>query len=240
MQEMSNYYHQHDDLISFTRVQASKFAKRVANDFNPIHDVEAKKFCVPGDLLFAVFLHRYGLFQQMQFNFSGMVNEESRLRMPDLSSNQSSTTICNIDEKACLEVEFSAQQTQNNQQLLSFIQAYVQFSGNIFPHLLVPLMQQEQVMINPTRPLVMYQSMHLHLQHFNFSDVSVRLHNSLIKVDGKRAKVSIAFDALSQDHVIVGQGEKNMILSGLRPYEQDKIDVLVSKYIKRSEDATLL
>jgi len=38
--------------ISFTRQQASDFAKQVADDFNPLHNVEAKRFCVPGDLLF--------------------------------------------------------------------------------------------------------------------------------------------------------------------------------------------
>ena len=50
-----------DERISFSEQQASDFAKGVAGDFNPIHDPGAKRFCVPGDLLFAVLLHRFGI-----------------------------------------------------------------------------------------------------------------------------------------------------------------------------------
>ena len=41
--------------------QASQFAKRMAGDYNPIHDPDARRFCVPGDLLFALVLAQHGL-----------------------------------------------------------------------------------------------------------------------------------------------------------------------------------
>lgn len=53
----SNQQHQ----FQFTRQQASHFAKLVAGDFNPIHDEDSKRFCVPGDLLFAVLLQKKAL-----------------------------------------------------------------------------------------------------------------------------------------------------------------------------------
>jgi len=59
------------------------FAKEVAHDFNPLHDVDAKRFCVPGDLLFSMALEKYGLSQNMHFNFSGMVGHDVLLNFPD-------------------------------------------------------------------------------------------------------------------------------------------------------------
>ena len=53
---MDKYYHLENSNLSFTRQQGSDFAKLVAHDFNPIHDPESKRFCVPGDLLFAVMI----------------------------------------------------------------------------------------------------------------------------------------------------------------------------------------
>ena len=71
---MEKYYHLENSKLSFTRQQASDFAKLVAGDFNPIHDPESKRFCVPGDLLFAVIIRHYGLRQVMGFSFSGIDN----------------------------------------------------------------------------------------------------------------------------------------------------------------------
>ena len=65
--------------IIISAEQGSSFAKAVSNDFNPIHDADSKRFCVPGDLLFALVLQRYGLSQEMSFNFSGMVSADTDL-----------------------------------------------------------------------------------------------------------------------------------------------------------------
>ena len=52
--------------------------KTISNDFNPIHDPDSKRFCVPGDLLFASGIGRYGISEKMTFNFAGMVSAEYR------------------------------------------------------------------------------------------------------------------------------------------------------------------
>ena len=51
---LEKYYTLDGSRLSFTRQQASDFAKSVAGDFNPIHDIDSKRFCVPGDLLLDV------------------------------------------------------------------------------------------------------------------------------------------------------------------------------------------
>ena len=73
---LEKYVNQSHEGFSFSRKQACEFAKQVATDFNPIHDEDAKRFCVPGDLLFAVLLHKYGLTEQLSCTFNGMVGSD--------------------------------------------------------------------------------------------------------------------------------------------------------------------
>ena len=79
-----------DEKISFSRQQASDFAKQIADDFNPLHNADAKRFCVPGDLLFSLILERAGLHQEMSFTFSSMVTDGIALTFPsDIDANAS-------------------------------------------------------------------------------------------------------------------------------------------------------
>ncbi|MFP3345098.1 DUF3581 family protein, partial [Halomonas sp. SIMBA_159] len=80
---------------TFTREQASHFAKKVAGDFNPIHDADNKRFCVPGDLLFSVMLAKTGLSQKMRVEFAGMITDGVALAINTKSSNDLSL----VDEK---------------------------------------------------------------------------------------------------------------------------------------------
>ena len=84
---LDNYCNQENDKISFTRIQASDFAKKIADDFNPLHDTDAKRFCVPGDLLFSLVLANSGLSQEMTFIFSGMVSNDIKLTFPKQIQN---------------------------------------------------------------------------------------------------------------------------------------------------------
>ncbi|MEX2365607.1 MAG: DUF3581 family protein, partial [Pseudohongiellaceae bacterium] len=74
------FHTQHtDNTISISAEQGSAFAKEIAGDFNPIHNIGAKRFVVPGDLLFALVLNRYGLSKSMSVRFSGMVGPDREL-----------------------------------------------------------------------------------------------------------------------------------------------------------------
>ena len=68
-----DYYTQSGESFLFSKQQGSDFAKQIAGDFNPLHNVGNSRFCVPGDLLFSVLLSKFGISQEMHFDFQGMV-----------------------------------------------------------------------------------------------------------------------------------------------------------------------
>jgi len=225
--DLNNYVNKEDGKFIFSQQQASDFAKNVAGDFNPIHDVGAKKFLVPGDLLFSLILQQSGLSQKMQFTFSGMVNENTKLHYINDSENK--LTLVDDNNKEYMACETSGDVTNDALLISEFTQKYVSFSGKAFPHLLIPLMKQKNVMINPDRPLIIYESMSIELEHVNISGLQLQLHDTTMEVTGKRGRVCLQFDLLSADKKI-GCGKKYMLLSGLREYDQVKIDEIVEGY----------
>jgi len=108
----------------------------------------------------------------------------------------------------------------------------VTFSGKAFPHILVPLMKKHNAMINPARPMVMYQSMHICFHSLDVNEVSLRMSDATFDVNGKRGNVSLHFEFIS-DSKVVGTGEKQMVLSGLREYDESAIAGLVEDYNQR-------
>ena len=62
---LERYHATQNGLVLISATQASRFAKEVAGDFNPIHNPDARRFCVPGDLLFALLLSHFGLSRQL-------------------------------------------------------------------------------------------------------------------------------------------------------------------------------
>ncbi len=231
---LDNYFSQNkDSLISFTRKQGSDFAKEIADDFNPIHDQDAKRFCVPGDLLFSTVLRKYGLSENMKFDFLGLVAEGVQLSFPETQDDE--IVIVGDNGKDYLSIHRDGEINTDKQKIEKLIRQYVAFSGHTFPHVLVPLMEKNEMMINPDRPLVIYESMMIHFNHFNFDDLTLKMTFSEMNVEGKRGKVSLRFILKSGDEV-VGTGEKNMVLSGLRSYEEEKITELTQVYNARKSD----
>ncbi|GHE99394.1 DUF3581 family protein [Thalassotalea profundi] len=224
---LEKYCQNDNEKISFTRQQASDFAKNIADDFNPLHDIDAKRFCVPGDLLFAIILEKSGLSQNMTFTFSGMVNDGIALNFPNKINE--SALITDDNGKEYLSVSVSGDNTENTATIRSLTQAYVEFSGHTFPHILVDLMAKEQMMINPTRPMVMYESMSIHLDNLTFTSVKLELAKTTLSIDGKRGVADLVFNLVA-DKKIIGHGKKHMLLSGLRPYEQDVINEIITMY----------
>ncbi len=231
---IEQFYNDQNGKISFTRQQASDFAKQVAHDFNPLHDADSKRFCVPGDLLFAVVLARYGINQQMSFSFTGMVSEETKLTLPQAGEQLS---ITGNNGKEYLNVALSGENSRDSKLIDSLTQSYVTFSGQTFPHILIPLMESQGVMINPDRPMVMYQSMLIELERMDVSEIELELDQSQTQmmVDGKRGNVCLAFKLKSAGETI-GRGEKHMLLSGLRPFEREVIDSVAENYARRKAE----
>lgn len=109
---------------------------------------------------------------------------------------------------------------------------YVKFSGMNFPHIMVPLMENSGMMINPDRPLVMYESMELNFEHLNFTSPTVELTDSIMDVSGKRGTVTLAF-CFKENGVVIGEGKKKMVCSGLREFESEAVEALVDKFHAR-------
>lgn len=224
---LKQFFCQTDTDVRISATQGSQFAKQICNDFNPIHNEDSKRFCVPGDLLFSLVLNQYGLSQNMKFDFAGLVPADRDLIFPQ--SQESELLIQDSKEKLYLKLSRSGDRIADQQMIEHLIRSYVQFSGHSFPYILVPLMKQHQVMINPQRPLVMYQSMSLSLDRLVPCIPEVKLLEAKMDVQGKRGNVVLQF-SIGDGETLIGVGEKQLVLSGLREYEQNSMDQLVKDY----------
>ncbi|CAH8207660.1 DUF3581 domain-containing protein [Vibrio aestuarianus subsp. cardii] len=229
---LTPYFSHQDKQFQFTRQQASHFAKKVAGDFNPIHDEDSKRFCVPGDLLFAVLLQKEGISQKMRFNFSGMVNDGIALHIENKCDKESA--VVDTSGKEYLHMNREGQVSHDAAFIEHVVTNYVQFSGMNFPHIMVPLMEEAQMMINCQRPLVIYESMEVEFNRLDLTHPEVSFSGASFNVDGKRGVVTLNF-VFKEEGEVVGKGVKRMVASGLKPYDQDAVDDLVNRFNERKE-----
>ena len=229
---LTPYFSTESDQFQFTRQQASHFAKKVAGDFNPIHDEDNKRFCVPGDLLFAVLLKKEGISQKMRFDFAGMVGDGINLKIERKGEHDSAL----VDEKGkeYLHMKREGNVSHDPAFIEHVVTNYVQFSGMNFPHIMVPLMEESQMMINCKRPLVIYESMIVEFTRLDITHPEVEYTGATFDVEGKRGVVTLNF-VFKEDGSVVGNGKKRMIASGLKPYTQDEIDTLVAEFNRRKD-----
>ncbi|WP_299981428.1 DUF3581 family protein [uncultured Pseudoteredinibacter sp.] len=233
--QIQQYFTPHADnseQFSFSREQASNFAKFIANDFNPIHDVDAKRFCVPGDLLFAISLAKVGLSRSMAVDFTDMVSDGIQL---SLKNNEDGSNELVADNGKCYLKLFEEGEHSNDEALISSLsESYVAYSGLTFPHILVPLMREQNVMINPARPLVIYEGAKLELDRLDVKEANLVGAESKLEVNGKRGTVTLGFDVMSGKDRI-GHGEKRMVLSGLREFDEQAMTDVVAYYKERQQ-----
>jgi len=227
---LKDFYSVLDGNVSIDAEQASMFAKEVAHDFNPLHDVDAKRFCVPGDLLFSLALEKYGLSQNMHFIFSGMVGHDVLLNFPDTDAGQ--IDVNDNQGKTYLQVERSGGLSRDSALIESFTRDYVAFSGQNFPYVLVPLLAKENVMFNINRPLVIYESMTLSFHHLDFRQASVEMLEPKMEVNGKRASAFLHFQIKAGEDV-VGTGFKKLAISVLNSYEAEPMQAFIDEYLAR-------
>lgn len=220
---VEQYFSEPNGNICFTKEQGSNFAKQVGDDFNPLHDKEASRFCVPGDLLFSIVLSRYGLSQHMEFIFSGMVSAGTELILPEAAPEMH---INDAQEKQYMSVKRSGDICHSEALIEILARNYVEFSGHTFPHILVPLLAEQNMMINPTRPMVMYQSMSIDMDRLDFEQPALQIDHNELEIDGKRGSVLLAFNFVDSGE-IVGRGRKRMLLSGLREYDEQAMEGLI-------------
>jgi hypothetical protein len=230
---LAPFYSTKDNHIYVSAEQASTFAKRQCFDFNPIHDPENKRFCVPGDLLFSLALHTYGISESMSFTFTNMVGANVGLVFP--KTDDELIIVTNGQGKSVLEITRKGKINTDTDFIESLIKSYGQFSGQNFPTLLMPLMKQHGVMFNPNRPLVMYNSMSFEFSSLDFTQtMNLKLADSTLKVEPKRANSFLHFDLLDGDKV-AGKGIKKLVIAGLKPYDDQVITEFATLYEARRD-----
>jgi hypothetical protein len=227
---LKEFYETHGNNVRIAAQQASTFAKEIAHDFNPLHDADAKRFCVPGDLLFSLVLEKYGLSQNMHFVFSGMVGDGVLLDFPDTDAEQ--IDITDDQGKTYLQVKRSGEVNHDLATLETLIRGYVAFSGQNFPYVMVPLLARKNVMFNVDRPLVIYESMSLNMLKLDVKNPKLEMLEPAMEVNGKRATAYLHFQIKEEDE-IVGSGFKKVAVSGLREYDAEPMQAFVNEYLAR-------
>lgn len=225
--DISRYVTANQGGMQFSHAQANNFAKGIAGDFNPIHDVGAKRFCVPGDLLFAALLNRYGVYDQLRVDLMALVNADVVVELP--KSLSAHNAICDAQGRHLLSFDVAGDATNDDTFVSSLVEQYVRFSGKTFPDILVELMRDNDVMINPARPLVIYKDMSLQLDALSGDNLTLELDKATLESEGKKGKACLQFIIKSNGGVI-GRGEKNMLLSGLREFDEAAMSDVVAQY----------
>jgi hypothetical protein len=219
-----------DGGVAVSAEQGSRFAKEVAGDYNYIHDPESKRFCVPGDLLAALVLAHFGLSEHMAFSFRGMVAADTPLYFPERAA--SAFDVTDADGKVYMHVERSGASQRDAQAVAAFLRQYVALSGQTFPHYLKPLMAEHGVMFNPERPLVIYDRMAFDLERLDFGEPELAFAGGSLDASAKRADVAVRF-AIHAGRDAVGTAAKHLVISGLRPYDEARMNELIASFHAR-------
>ncbi|MCS2608699.1 DUF3581 domain-containing protein [Halomonas dongshanensis] len=224
-----DFYTQRGEQVVISAEQASRFAKGVAGDYNPIHNPDARRFCVPGDLLFTLVLLKFGLYQHMEFRFTNMVGADAPLSFSEADNGD--LYVCDDAGKCFLQVTRSGDVTHDAATIAAFARCYVAFSGKNFPHYLKPLMEEHGVMFNPKRPLVIYDSMGFTLNSLDGLTPDLALTRSSLDVLGKRADALLEF-AIQSAGASVGVGSKKLVVSGLCNYDATEMAAIVDEFYR--------
>jgi hypothetical protein len=90
-------------------------------------------------------------------------------------------------------------------------------------------------MINPDRPMVMYESMTIDLDRLDIESPQLVVDHNELVIAGKRGEIQLAFNFVESGQV-VGRGVKRMIASGLREYDSAAMDEIVARLNQRKLD----
>ncbi len=227
---LRDFHHSDGATYKVSAAQGSRFAKEIASDHNPLHDPDAPRFCVPGDLLFALIVGRYGLASEIDLTFKGMLRADTTLHFPQAPAEE--FAICGDGDKEYVGVRLQNPLQASPAAQLALIKAYVACSGQTFPDLLDPLLASHGVMFNPDRPFVVYDSMHIRLEQTPEINLSLVLADSHLDVEGKRGDARFDF-VIMQSGRKIGNCTKQMVVSGLRDYDAERMAEMIALYQAR-------
>ena len=229
--DVTDYCALERDGVRFAERDASRFAKGVAGDFNPIHDPGSRRFCVPGDLLFGVLLHRYGAFAESAVRFAGMLDAEVELALPAALENEA-VHLVDPRGREVLSFHGAGGEVGGRDFAARLAHEYVRFSGRTFPEILVPLMREAGMMISPERPLVIYKDMAFSIEAAPDGPIELSLADADLTLAGKKGVARLRFE-IAAGGARIGEGEKNLVLGGLRPFDETAMASVVETYEAR-------
>jgi len=93
-------------------------------------------------------------------------------------------------------------------------------------------MSDAGVMINPARPLVIYKDMSLRLSDACNDALQLEVGDCACHVSGKKAAVRLGF-TIRSGNGIIGEGEKNLVMGGLREFDPVAMQGVVDQYNER-------
>ena len=235
--------------LGFDETRASAFAKGVAGDFNPLHDPGDRRFCVPGDLLFATLVEHYGLHRETSIGFANMVDADAALTLPALAAGAGAVHVADARGREALVFFVAGDPLVGNEAARRGARAIVlecvRFSGRTFPDILVPLMRERGVMVNPERPLIIYKDMAIRIDAGVALDgvAGARLVDGAheLAVNGRKGTAILRFEILEGDGEAddgprgrrLGEGEKHFVLGGLREHGAEAMAGIVAEYATR-------
>ncbi|TGN40180.1 DUF3581 family protein [Marinobacter confluentis] len=231
---LERYHSIQDGKLLISAQQGSRFAKEVAGDFNPIHNPDARRFCVPGDLLFALLVAHFGLSRQMTFHFRSLLGDCVPLTFRE--DDDGVIRVCDDRDKVYIEVEREGESTRDPDIIEHLVRSYVAESGKNFPHTIKPLMEKQGVMFNPDRPMIMYQSMSLTMETLDAPEPQLELGHAELVPDGKRGNVALDYRLMSRGRE-AGLVSKKLVVSGLREYDAQAMDAVVEQFYRLKEKA---
>ena len=184
------------------------------------------------DLLFALVLRYYGLSSSMSVSFRGMVGHDASLIFPETDTG--AVQIADRAGNVYLEMERSGAILDDPSITEAFIRRYAAFSGRNFPEFLEPLMRQQGVMFNPSRPMVLYDSMTFSLQAGPSPGLDMEISDASLDVAGRRADEWLHFRISDGDRP-VGTGSKKVVISGLQPWDEARMQAFIHDYAARRD-----
>ena len=180
-------------------------------------------------------LARYGARAETAVRFAGMLDADVPLALPaapDEAAGDVSVHLADPRGREILSFFGSGPRFADAGFVGRLSLEYVRFSGRTFPEILVPLMREADAMINPARPLVIYKDMALRLGRRSDGELRLEPAGAELSTTGKKGVARLRF-TIEDDDGRVGEGEKNLVLSGLRPFDAAAMDVVVAAYETR-------
>ena len=227
---VDQYYTCHEENFYFPKHKSSAFAKQIAKDFNPLHDVKNRRFCVPGDLIFSAILSKFGANKEMTFDFKRMINGIEALNV--VSSNES-ISVKNIQNEEMISIHRGGEITHDKVFINGFIRSYVEFSGKMFPEVILNAMKKSGVMPSLKRPLIIYVKMSFSLNVFSSNRPQVMLRETVFEKLGRKGVMSLYFDVWVNGEII-GFGEKKIFIGSVCPCDPSALQVYINSYNARN------